>query len=129
MNAYVMFLRRNEGSPSPPIQRDASTNATIDNESSGASQSSHCTDGVAEASSKVPPPVRVEVGLVCVCGLADFEAVRVWCSTVSEVRIVLLRRRHSRTDSIPIETRARGVLTGCDRFRDTRKDGIHCGRS
>lgn len=108
VNAYVSFLRRPEDSvpsqaPTPsserdaPVLGDASAQASAPSAPGAASPASPAPPtpddrgSVAESASTAdtttaPPKPPVEIGLVCVSGLADFEAVRGWCATASEVR-------------------------------------------
>ena len=90
VNAYVTFLRRTEGSSARPETRDdASITASTINENadqhSVAESRNIDADEVSLAESSKTAAARIEIGLVCVCGLADFEAVRGWCNTASEV--------------------------------------------
>ena len=87
VNAYVTFLRRNDGSTAiSPSDSGREGQPEITEQSSEAeSQQSQREEPPAAGSSKDILPPRIEIGLVCVCGLADFEAVRGWCATVTEV--------------------------------------------
>ena len=76
VNAYVSFLRRAaDGAGSPPAAA-----ATPD-------------DARSESTVERGKDAPLEVGLICVSGLADFEAVRDWCATASEVRCPCCLRR------------------------------------
>ncbi|KAI0699310.1 trafficking protein Mon1-domain-containing protein [Cerioporus squamosus] len=78
VNAYVMFLPRGDvpSTPQgPPSEGEAeSTSACSEPDDTASSQS--LPTGIAMDR-------RAEVGLICVSGNADFEAVRGWCETVS----------------------------------------------
>ncbi|PSR83871.1 hypothetical protein PHLCEN_2v5580 [Hermanssonia centrifuga] len=88
VNAYVMFLRRSDSTPPGPSQDNLAGEQIIGNSVASSVSSvpgggqGQNEQGVALKPVSSAPPV--EIGLVCVCGLADFEAVRGWCSTVSE---------------------------------------------
>ncbi len=84
-----MFLRRSDSTSPGPSQDNLAGEQIIGNSVAGSVSSvpgggqGQNEQGVALKPMSSAPPV--EIGLVCVCGLADFEAVRGWCSTVSEV--------------------------------------------
>ncbi|KAJ3557656.1 hypothetical protein NM688_g1358 [Phlebia brevispora] len=87
VNAYVTFLRRNDGNQTEPLPSEVneegrSANSDQQSLAETVSDTSTGTSVAVPSTSKLAP--KVEIGLVCVCGLADFEAVRGWCSTVSE---------------------------------------------
>ncbi|OJT14675.1 Vacuolar fusion protein MON1 [Trametes pubescens] len=86
VNAYVMFLPRADGQDTPRMPTspqgsagslapdpDAEEPQQVDDASSGQSMPAGIASGRG-----------AEVGLVCVSGNADFEAVRGWCETVSQ---------------------------------------------
>ncbi|THH30723.1 hypothetical protein EUX98_g3458 [Antrodiella citrinella] len=95
VNAYVTFMRpRSDSSepvaspiPSPsvfgsvhgdaeePVPRDQDSNAGQDTAPASSTAQSILT---------APETAPVDVGLVCVSGQADFEAVRSWCTSVTE---------------------------------------------
>ena len=80
VNAYVMFLPRGDAPKtptSPPSEGEAETSTTV-SESDDAASSQSLPIGI--ATDRLP-----EIGLICVSGNADFEAVRGWCETVSNV--------------------------------------------
>ncbi|KAI0333661.1 DUF254-domain-containing protein [Cubamyces sp. BRFM 1775] len=89
VNAYVTFLPRSDvqGSPAlvPSSQTSDSTTAVDAASGDSEQQSSHD-----DASSRGSPPIGLEsslsteIGLVCVSGQADFEAVRGWCEAISQ---------------------------------------------
>ena len=117
VNAYVSFLRRGDDHrepATPPIGVSAPGAATrpqsptTPTAGAGTSVHSGSAEGTAspvkdeadsknvaasehEASEQRDP--HVDIGLVCVSGLADFEAVRGWCTTASEVRLPQCPRR------------------------------------
>ncbi|RDX42616.1 DUF254-domain-containing protein [Lentinus brumalis] len=78
VNAYVMFLPHGDVPNTPqdlPSEGEAeSTAASSDSDDAASTQSQPI--GIAADR-------RAEVGLICVSGNADFEAVRAWCETVS----------------------------------------------
>ncbi|KAI0354891.1 DUF254-domain-containing protein [Trametes cingulata] len=85
VNAYVMFLPRADGQDTPRIP--PSPQESADPLADTAIPESQQSD---DASSGQSLPIGVssnrsaEIGLVCVSGNADFEAVRGWCETVSQ---------------------------------------------
>ena len=90
VNAYVTFIRPGSeadqvvSSPSTSSgtqddQPEVTTIAKVDADNASISQPS------ASVKFPTPPVAPVEIGLVCISGQADFEAVRSWCSTVTEV--------------------------------------------
>ncbi|KZT73756.1 DUF254-domain-containing protein [Daedalea quercina L-15889] len=83
VNAYVMFLRRDaDKTPlTPSFPKAASPNSQ---NSDLLSESDHRSEIVGNSDrASVPEKSAPEIGLVCVSGSADFEAVRSWCDTVS----------------------------------------------
>lgn len=94
VNAYVTFIRPESeadqavspstSSSTQDDQPEATATARIDADDALISQPS------ASVKSPTSPVVPVEIGLVCISGQADFEAVRSWCSTVTEVCFHLL---------------------------------------
>ncbi|TCD70523.1 Vacuolar fusion protein mon1 [Steccherinum ochraceum] len=92
VNAYVTFMRPGTASdsvaPSPSPSASGSVHANgEDDAQSGPPESGNDARSLERVSSTAPPTpsvVPVEVGLVCVSGQADFEAVRSWCTTVTE---------------------------------------------
>ena len=87
VNAYVTFLRRSDGTvvTSPSDSSAEGQVAAPEQISEDRSEGASRDEVPGGSSSKALLPPRIEIGLVCVCGLADFEAVRGWCATVSEV--------------------------------------------
>ncbi len=87
VNAYVMFLPHGDVPNTPqdlPSEGEAeSTAASSESDDAASTQSQPI--GIATER-------RAEVGLICVSGNADFEAVRAWCETVSTVRCILRSR-------------------------------------
>ncbi len=84
VNAYVMFLPHGDVPNTPqdlPSEGEAESTAASAESDDAASTQSQPTGIAADR--------RAEVGLICVSGNADFEAVRAWCETVSTVRCVL----------------------------------------
>ncbi|KAI0725621.1 trafficking protein Mon1-domain-containing protein [Fomitopsis betulina] len=87
VNAYVMFLRREAGKApvTPPVLKTFSPG----NQSSELlSEGGQTSDGVDHTENTSPPEkekakLSPEIGLVCVSGSADIEAVRNWCDIVS----------------------------------------------
>ncbi|GJE86335.1 trafficking protein Mon1-domain-containing protein [Phanerochaete sordida] len=109
VNAYVSFLRRGDDhqQPQAPVtptpgatattsQTDTSPEGASQTEGAAATESTGAQTGLSEstASDSNEQPAEealmdehsghVDIGLVCVSGLADFEAVRGWCATASE---------------------------------------------
>ncbi|KAI0712079.1 trafficking protein Mon1-domain-containing protein [Earliella scabrosa] len=82
VNAYVMFLPRNDSPDVPPAKppSEAETESTTSNQEEQAPEDSVSTRSLPAGIATDRPP---EIGLVCVSGSADFEAVRGWCDTVS----------------------------------------------
>lgn len=87
VNAYVMFLPRADGQDTPRIPTSPKGSVGTPSPDPDAEETQQTDD----ASSGQSMPVGIaagggaEVGLVCVSGNADFEAVRGWCETVSQV--------------------------------------------
>jgi len=80
VNAYVMFLQRDDEiviEPQSPRITSDSTSANGDSGQSDVASSNTETN----AAEKFAP----DIGLVCVSGSADFEAVRSWCDTINQV--------------------------------------------
>ncbi|CCM03516.1 uncharacterized protein FIBRA_05650 [Fibroporia radiculosa] len=77
VNAYVMFLGRDAVTSTAPKSPRNNTESDI------VVDESQPTDAIAESRepSILDKPVP-EIGLVCVSGSADFEAVRKWCDTI-----------------------------------------------
>ncbi|RPD62325.1 DUF254-domain-containing protein [Lentinus tigrinus ALCF2SS1-7] len=78
VNAYVMFLPRGDmpTTPSgPPVDGEA--------ESTAASSEADDTESTQSLPTGIATDRPAEIGLICVSGNADFEAVRGWCETVS----------------------------------------------
>ncbi|TFY67857.1 hypothetical protein EVJ58_g1367 [Rhodofomes roseus] len=82
VNAYVMFLRRDADktpvTPSFPKASPSSQSSDLVNEGGQTSETVSKSDKASVLEKAAP-----EIGLVCVSGSADFEAVRSWCDTVS----------------------------------------------
>ena len=101
VNAYVPFIGRNDDSGSITPSPSPSTTESSRGDADEVFQEGH--EGgpdVVETSSLRPPStsqpasphkIPVEIGLVCVSGQADFEAVRSWCSSITEVCCLLLQ--------------------------------------
>ena len=88
VNAYVSFLRRAGDDAVPtPIPRAA------DGAGSPPAAAATPDDARSESTVERGKDAPLEVGLICVSGLADFEAVRDWCATASEVRCPCCLRR------------------------------------
>ncbi|KAI0781961.1 trafficking protein Mon1-domain-containing protein [Abortiporus biennis] len=90
VNAYVTFLRRNQPEAAPRKSSDETSSDSPEADSAEVEETSTSEgggDGGEESETDTtvtndnPSP---EIGLVCVSGAADFEAVRGWCTTVSE---------------------------------------------
>ncbi|KAL1950355.1 hypothetical protein VTO73DRAFT_5479 [Trametes versicolor] len=85
-NAYVMFLPRADGQDTPRIPTSPKGSVGTPSPDPDAEETQQTDD----ASSGQSMPVGIaagrsaDVGLVCVSGNADFEAVRGWCETVSQ---------------------------------------------
>ncbi|KAI0670861.1 trafficking protein Mon1-domain-containing protein [Trametes maxima] len=85
VNAYVTFLPRSNGQDTPQVP--ASLQEPAENPVHAELEAPSQSD---DASSRESLPVGIssggptDVGLVCVSGNADFEAVRGWCDTVSQ---------------------------------------------
>ncbi|KAI0074029.1 DUF254-domain-containing protein [Panus rudis PR-1116 ss-1] len=75
VNAYVTFLRRT--SDEQPHLPGTPSSERITSEPPA-------SDTASVASTSREGSMSVEIGLVCVSGASDFEAVRAWCGTVSE---------------------------------------------
>ena len=90
VNAYVMFLRREaEKVPVTPSFFKTSSPGSQNSElSSEGGQTLEVADHSENTSPREKEKSSPEIGLVCVSGSADFEAVRSWCDTVSRVRTV-----------------------------------------
>ncbi|CAL1713268.1 unnamed protein product [Somion occarium] len=80
VNAYVMFLRRTSEETKPPT----SSSSRESSEPTSTAGSRVPSIVVSDHSSTPTPTSLPEIGLICVSGAADFEAVRSWCNTVSE---------------------------------------------
>ena len=83
VNAYVAFLRRPEDS-APQTPTPSSMHGSVASDTS-LSPSPTPDDARSESTAEQEKP-PLEIGLICVSGVADFEAVRGWCATASEVR-------------------------------------------
>ena len=90
VNAYVMFMRKtsDELKPSTSISSRVSSEPTSTSGSRAPSiiVTDQTSPPLPSPTPPSPPSSTAEVGLICVSGAADFEAVRDWCNTVSEVR-------------------------------------------
>ncbi|KAK7690019.1 hypothetical protein QCA50_006663 [Cerrena zonata] len=85
VNAYVMFLRKTSDELKPSVSVSSRTSSEPTSTSGSRAPSIVVTDhGSPPMSPPSPPSPTAEVGLICVSGAADFEAVRSWCNTVSE---------------------------------------------
>ena len=88
MNAYVTFLRRGPEEIVPSSTEDSSK--TCDNTSVSGSSVHTASHSMGETSSSTegstaPAGTSGDIGLICVSGVADFEAVKTWCEVVAEV--------------------------------------------
>ncbi|KAI0648130.1 trafficking protein Mon1-domain-containing protein [Trametes meyenii] len=85
VNAYVTFLPRTNGQDTPQVP--SSPQGPAENPVHTESEELSVSD---DASSRESLPVGIssggptDIGLICVSGNADFEAVRGWCDTVSQ---------------------------------------------
>lgn len=83
-----MFLRR-EAEKVPVTPPFLKTSSPGSQSSELLSESGQTSEGVNHSeSTNLSEKASPEIGLVCVSGSADFEAVRSWCDTVSRVRTV-----------------------------------------
>lgn len=111
VNAYVTFLRRKDADNATPAQAPLQTNsnpiepvessvlvaehvvtpASAQEQSDAGDQASlgNDTSSKGDSTSSSAPSLPVELGLLCVSGLNEFDAVRNWCTIASEVRIHL----------------------------------------
>lgn len=114
VNAYVTFLRRKDSDTGTPAQtpiyaldqpfdvtpRQSDTSVPSTDESAPLSpvllsgegdQASLANDNpsrseAASTSAPCAPSIPMDIGLICVSGMAEFEAVRTWCTVAAEVR-------------------------------------------
>ncbi|KAH9891571.1 trafficking protein Mon1-domain-containing protein [Cubamyces lactineus] len=86
VNAYVMFLPRNDGQESPEVASSSQSSDSVAVDAASEQRQPSLDD----ASSRESLPIGLdsslstEIGLVCVSGQADFEAVRGWCEAISQ---------------------------------------------
>ncbi|KAH8104565.1 trafficking protein Mon1-domain-containing protein [Cristinia sonorae] len=90
VNAYVTFMRHGQASVDDTAPMSPTVSASVQGESEEtvvAQDGSVETEGSEPSSTSERPPTphhAPEFGLVCVSGQADFEAVRSWCTSVTE---------------------------------------------
>ncbi|KAH9950658.1 trafficking protein Mon1-domain-containing protein [Amylocystis lapponica] len=81
VNAYVTFLHRDSGGATPTPRSSIDGAAESGPQEEGSSRPDNST---APEETPVAEKTSPEVGLICVSGSADFEAVRNWCDTVTQ---------------------------------------------
>lgn len=79
VNAYVTFLKREDSSP---ISRDASSQQDI----APVASNDRGGNGADDSSTTTKADLSAHMGLVCVSGSADLEAVRTWCDIAAKAR-------------------------------------------
>lgn len=92
VNAYVTFMKPGNEPDSVAPSPSPSTSGSLRGDTDDASQHDEGeTEGTHVSESSERPLTShanpVQIGLVCVSGQADFEAVRSWCTSVTEVRV------------------------------------------
>ena len=93
VNAYVMFLPRNDLPETPQLPTSPEGEAASVTGSIEEPQTQIDDSASSQSVQSAPAANRnVEIGLICVSGNADFEAVRGWCDTISNVGITVSSR-------------------------------------